>query len=310
MDYGTSLQTIHSDTLHAAIISSLVKIGREIPPGGDFGFTISSLFPYFQKNNNPVYFLPKLKSQSIPSKVLQDSAKKIKKIEWLDIGFFNSHIKGAELFSEDFDTSLLKNGVYLTTQEIDKDFLTKEVTPRVAVPRDYNIQKDAEPFYMERIYFKYESGLYFFAEGNTGVIEDALNILKDEGIGTDRTVGNGFFEWETDTIELSLPESRYITSLSLFLPENDKQISDMLNDAYAAYDLMKRGGWLTDAGFNTLRKNFVYMFTEGSVFVNDISINTQKTLGKIVDLKPEVEHKNIGHPVYRSGKAFFIPVKL
>jgi len=310
MDYGTSMQTIHSDTLHAAIISSLAKIGREIPPGGDFGFTVSSLFPYFQKNNHPVYFLPKLKSQSIPSKKLQDAAKKIKKTEWLDVGFFNRQINGENLFSDDFDTSILKNGAYLTTEDIDSEFLAKEVNPRVSVPRDYNVQKDAEPFYMERIYFKYESGLYFIAEGNTGTIEDALNILKDEGLGTDRTVGNGFFEWETDSIELSLPESKYITNLSLFFPESDNLIGNMLNDDNTVYDFRKRGGWITDAGLNTLRKNFVYMFTEGSIFVNDKSIDTQKTGGKIVDLKPEVEHKSIGHPVYRSGKAVFIPVKL
>jgi CRISPR-associated protein Csm4 len=314
-DYGTSLQTIHSDTLYAAMTSVLAKIGYEIPNDGDFGFTISSLFPYFQKKDEiPVYFLPKLKLQSIPDKELQDDAKKIKKIEWLDVEFFNKQINGDKLFDKDFKTKLLENGKYLTSNKIGKDFISKEVNPRVQVSRDFS--KDAEPFYMERLYFKYQSGMYFIATGEDDklkIVDLALNILKDEGIGTDRTIGNGFFEFDTDEIELDLPKSNKLINLSLFLPENQDQIDELLKGDDIAYDFQKRGGWITDSGLNTFRKNTVQMFSEASVFSYNSIVDTEFVIGKIVDLKPKLNYEHLKvqpHPIWRSGKSLFIPVKI
>ncbi len=306
-DYGTSLQTIHSDTMYSAIISSLAKIGVEIPKNGDFGFSISSLFPYTKADGSDVYFLPKLKSQNIPSAKLLDVTKKIKKVEWLDIDFYNRHINGENLFDEKFNPNQL-SGKYLSVKSIDEKFITKEVNPRVKVSRDWS--EDAEPFYMERIYFKENSGMYFIANGDTSKIDIALNVLKDEGIGTDRTVSNGFFEFEKNEIELKLPDSNYITNLSMFIPENKEQLETLLKSDTVAYNFQKRGGWITDRGLNTFRKNSIYMFNESSVFENDRNINSILVRGKTVDLKPKIEHVSINHPIYRVGKSIFIPVKI
>lgn len=310
-DYGTSLQTIHSDTLYAAMTSVLAKIGVEIPDNGDLGFSISSLFPYYQKTKeeSAVYFLPKLKTQAIPHIDLQDIAKKIKKVEWLDVDYFNKQINGEDLFHKDFKEAQL-GGKYLA-KEVVPDFIQKEVNPRVKVSRDFS--EDAEPFYMERLFFKDLSGMYFIADGNTKKIDLALNILKDEGIGTDRTIGNGFFEYEKSEIEIKLPESDYITNLSLFIPEDQNQMDDLLNGENIAYDFQKRGGWITDSGLNTFRKNTIQMFTEASVFSNKEGGNNLNIKGKIVDLKPKLnfEHLEVKeHPIWRSGRALFIPVKL
>lgn len=314
-DYGTSLKTIHSDTLYAAMTSVLAKIGYVIPDNGDFGITISSLFPYFQKEDEKVvYFLPKLKLQSILAKELQNNAKKIKKIEWLDVEFFNKHINGNELFDSNFDVDLLKNGKYLTKHNIDNEFIVNEVNPRVKVSR--NFSEDAEPFYMERLYFKEKSGLYFIAYGNGDklkIVDLALNILKDEGVGTDRTVGNGFFEFESDSIELNLPQSDKVSNLSLFLPESQNQIDELLKGEHIAYNFQKRGGWITDSGLNTFRKNTVHMFSEASVFSQNNEVNKEFVSGDIVDLKPKINFEHLKmkpHPIWRSGKALFIPVKI
>ncbi len=313
-DYGISLQTIHSDTLYAAMTAVLAIIGAKIPTDGDFGFTISSLFPYYQKDNKPVYFLPKLKLQNIPAFELQNDAKKIKKVEWIDVEFFNKLINGKQLFDKSFDNGLLKNGKYLTKQTIDKDFISKEVNPRVKVSRDFS--EDAEPFYMERLYFKEESGMYFIAIGDAGklkIIDAALKVLKDEGMGTDRTIGNGFFEFSDSVIELDLPKSNKVSNLSLFLPESQEQINELLKGEDIAYDFQKRGGWITDSGLNTYRKNTVQMFSEASVFSLDNSMDKEFVKGKIVDLKPKLdyEHLNVkAHPIWRCGKALFIPVKI
>ena len=81
---------------------------------------------------------------------------------------------------------------------------------------------------MERIFFKDHSGMYFIAEGdNTKLLEKGLEILQHEGIGTDRNVGNGYFEFSKDEIELDLPENaKYSMNLSLFLPEKQEQLTD------------------------------------------------------------------------------------
>jgi len=307
-DYGTSLQTIHSDTLYAAMTSVLAKIGVEIPTDGDLGFNISSLFPFYQKGKeaNAVCFLPKLRTQSIPHPSLQDIAKKIKKVEWLDVDFFNKQINGEDLFPEDFKETQL-SGKYLA-KEVVPDFIQKEVNPRVKVSRDFS--EDAEPFYMERLYFKDNSGMYFIAEGDTKKIDLALNILKDEGIGTDRTIGNGFFEYEKSEIELELPEGNYLTNLSLFIPEDQNQMDELLDGENIAYNFQKRGGWITDSGLNTFRKNTIQMFTEASVFSSKEASSNLDIKGKIVDLKPDIHFKNLEHPIWRSGRALFIPVKL
>ena len=51
-DLGNSQKVIHSDTLYAALMSCLAKRGESLPEDGDLGFTVSSLFPYFQKDKD------------------------------------------------------------------------------------------------------------------------------------------------------------------------------------------------------------------------------------------------------------------
>jgi CRISPR type III-A-associated RAMP protein Csm4 len=306
-DYDKSLSVYHSDSMYAAITAALAKTGHSIPDTGDLGFIVSSLFPYFQKEGKSVYFLPKVKKTDDFD---TDIRKKVKKIEWLDVNFFNKYINGKSLFTADeLDEDVLQDK-YMSGTKIDDKFILKEVNPRVTVSRDFS--KDANPFYMERLYFKYESGLYFIVTGEKfETIEKALNILKDEGIGTDRTIGNGFFEWESAEINLNLPSSEYGTNLSMFIPESKKQLTEMLEDKNAAYSFQKRGGWITDEGLNTFRKNNIYMLNEGSVFKTKISDYSIK--GKIVDLKPNLNYESLGrkeHSVWRNGKAIFIPIKI
>ena len=309
-DYDKTLSVYHSDSMYAAITAVLANVGFDIPKTGDFGFTISSLFPYYQesKNDEPVYFLPRIKKQD---DFLPEERKKVKKIEWLDIDNFNKYINGEKLFKQ--VSSNLFKGKYLTEKNIDKNFISSSVNPRVTVSRTG--QEDARPFYMDRLYFKYQSGMYFIVEGeNTEVMGKALDILKDEGIGTDRTVGNGFFEWEKSEIQLDLPESEYATNLSLFLPKSKEELKKMIPEAdkNIAYSFQKRGGWITEQGLNTFRKNSIYMFDEGSVFKID-DIDNYQVKGCIVDLKPNLDYEHLNkekHPVWRNGKAILIPVKI
>lgn len=309
-DYGVSLKTITSDTMYAALISCLAKLGIEIPNNGDLGCTISSLFPFFQKDKgvDAVLFFPKALKQTFPtSEKAVEERKKVKKVAWLDAQAFSKMLKGEQLF----DDTTIDNiqGEYLTDKEIDKDFISSQVSARVSVSRDG--QEDAKPFYMDRITFKGYSGLYFIADGNVDLLEKALNLLQHEGIGTDRNVGNGYFEYDSTTVELDIPNgSEYALALSSFVPESKEQLQALLDSDDVAYDFQRRGGWITTSPHNTLRKNVIYAFTAASVFKSQCSGVVCK--GEVgVDLKPEISWDDkLEHPIWRCGRALFLPIKL
>ena len=317
-DYGSSQKYLHSDSLYAALTSVLASVGYAIPEDGDLGFQISSLFPFYQKSKDykAVFFFPKLKKQSVSPPKFQEIAKQIKKVEWIDLESFTCLINGQNYMSEnpEITKNCLKSNFFTKINLSVDGFIHSEVAPRVQVPR-YRIDgyaTDAEPFYMERVFFKDYSGLFLMATGdNLDLLDKALHILKNEGIGTDRTIGQGFFELEPDTIEIIHNESDTVTNLSLFCPESKDQLDEMLlenGENVVAYDFKKRGGWITTSPFNTFRKNSVYMFTEGSIFYQQKRTGVM-TKGAIVDLKPRSVN-GLNHSVFRSGKAIFIPVKI
>lgn len=308
-DYSISLKTYQSDAMYAALTSCLAKVGQAIPKDGDLGFSISSLFPFYQEDSTEkraVYFFPKLLKQKLPDLKDLSNTKKIKKVNWLELSAFEQIING-ELQLNDETINIIQ-GDFLSAKKIDKDFISSQVVPRVTVSRDFS--EDAKPFYMDRIYFKEKSGLFFIAIGNTILLDKALEILKEEGIGTDRNIGNGFFDVTTDEIELKMPESTYATNLSMFCPENKEQLQEMLNDEHIAYDFTKRGGWITTPPYNTIRKNTIHMFTPASVFKSADPLSNIIVKGKIVDLNPKSTFPGIEHPIWRNGKSIFIPVKL
>jgi CRISPR type III-A-associated RAMP protein Csm4 len=308
-DYGISLKTIQSDTMYAAITSCLAKIGTEIPADGDLGCTISSLFPFYQKGieDSPVYFLPKPLKQTLPKLSKVEKSKMIKKVSWLDVGYFEKCINGTILFEDEKEIDDIK-GEYLTKENIDKGFICSKVSARVTVSRNY--QEDAVPFYMDRVYFKDSSGLYFIAKGDTTLLERGLNLLQLEGIGTDRNIGNGYFTYQKleKAIKLNLPENtESAMSLSMFIPESKQQLNGLLSKD-VAYDFVRRGGWITTFPHNQYRKNFIYAFLPASIF--SLVISEPCIKGIIADLKPKIEFDEIKHPIWRSGKSIFIPIKI
>jgi len=309
-DYGVSLKSIASDTMYAALISCLAKLGEEIPTDGDLGCTISSLFPFYQKDKedeNAVLFFPKPLKQTLPpSKKAVEERKKIKKVAWLDASYFTKILRGEQLFDEQTIGGNSIQGEFMTDAPIDKDFISSKVSPRVTVSR--NFSEDAKPFYMDRVTFKGYSGLFFIADGDVTRLENALNLLQHEGIGTDRNVGNGYFEYSTDKIEIDVPDAAdFAMSLSSFVPESKKQLQAMLDSDDVAYDFQRRGGWITTPPNNTLRKNVIYTFTSASVFKHQC--DGVETFGRVgIDLKPDLPM--VEHPIWRCGRALFLPINV
>lgn len=315
-DENTSLRTIHSDTLYAALISCLAKAGHSIPQDGDLGFTISSLFPYFQKDENsaPTYFLP------IPLHHKQAEIKdftmlkKVKRVQWVDSSLYGKVLAGKSLFEGTENHSLIQDS-YLSDVQLPEDangsreFVRSEVSQRVTLSSRIG-EEDAKPYYIDKILFRHHAGLFFLAEGETTLLDKALVILSSEGIGTDRNVGLGFFDFTTDSITIDLPEkANHQLALSLLIPASKEQLEMLMSSERVAYDFVRRGGWITTYPYMTLRKNAIYGFLPGSVFHKEME-TACSTIGKIVNLKPEVEGIEIDHPVWRNGKSIMLPINL
>lgn len=303
-DYGISLKTIDSDTIYAALTSCLAKLGETIPENGDLGFTISSLFPYYQKTkeDKPLYFFPKPINAKIPDTA--ENRKQIKKIKYLNADYFSDILSGT---IEEIKDKEHIQGDYLCSEEIDKDFITSKVDQRVRI-EDRTLKEDAEPYFVDKVFFKDYSGMFFIVQGNTTLLDKALPLLAIEGIGTDRNIGNGFFEYTTDTISINIPQkANYFLNLSMFFPESKEQLSALMNDENIAYDIQRRGGWITSYPFQSLRKNVIYGFSAGSVFKKETS--GLETLGKIVDLRPKWNDTNLHH-IFRCGRALILPINI
>ena len=313
-DEGISLNTIQSDTLYAALTACLAKMGEDLPEGGDFKCAISSLFPFYQRKEKAelIYFLPTPLQARLPELKDVALAKKVKKVQWVDSKLYGRLLQGEHFFDgQDGKTNQIQ-GSYLTEtvlpQDKDgsRDFVKSDVMQRASVA-DRTGKGDAMPFYIDRITFRHDSGLYFLAVGDTTLLDKALCLLEKEGLGTDRHVGFGYFDVEEGTLDINTPEKAdHIVSLSLFIPESKEQLAELLDSDVVAYDFIRRGGWITTEPYHTLRKNVIYGFLPGSVFCN---VN-QQVLGKIVDLKPDVGDMTPNHSIWRNGKSIMLPINI
>jgi CRISPR type III-A-associated RAMP protein Csm4 len=302
--YETSESFLRSDTIVAALMAAWGKIGLKDWIGdGIMPFTVSSAFPFYQKGKmQPLLFFPRPK---MPFKVQDQEglvAKDVKKVKWIDQTHFERMINGKSI-----DMNNILHGDYMTGEDFFDDFMVKQVSERVTIPRDRSAE-DSKPFYMERIYFQ-DGGLYFLAMGDhLDRINKALDFLQHEGIGTDRNVGHGFFTYTYKDIELSIPENtQYSMSIGLYCPVSKNVLQEDLGEK-AAYDMVKRGGYITKEGYQTLEKNSVYMMTEGSVFQKSVSIDGHPN----IDLTPTniPESLRPPHRIFRCGRTLFIPVKI
>lgn len=300
-DYGVSLRAIQSDTLYAAVTACLAKTGEHIPDNGDLKCTISSLFPF----KEDTLFLPKPLNYGIPEKISPENLKLIKKAAWLDVKYFEAAIHGKNIFPEN-DTNQYIDGEYMADNiENKRPEIQSSISPRVSVARDG--QNDAVPFYMDRIHFKSGSGLYFIATGDTTLLEIGLNILQNEGIGTDRNVGNGFFTIEKDKLSLNVPDRPGLQMcMSSFIPEDNNQLGEMLIGDNISYDIARRGGWITTFPYNSYRKKYVYSFLPASVFSGGDGTVSEK--GTIINLRPDIPQEPDLHNIWRCGRALFIPI--
>jgi len=294
--YEKSELFLRSDTLLAAVMQTWVLIGKVEwieEYIAEPSFAISSAFPFAKYEGHFNHFFPRPQIEWNLTSYEPSLSKKIKKVKWLDQKYFEQVIQQnpIDIISNQDDLQ----GAFLCTRKMGRIY-QKEMQERVSVPRGN--ESDTTPFTMERLRFSDKSGLYFVVKGDTKRLEIALEILETEGIGTDRNIGNGQFQMKREKIDLKVPTNGdHCMNLGLYCPSPNEL------DAHApiSFALLKRGGWVTSSSGTGLRKFSVNMFQEGSVFKSYSAI-----LGKHdINLSPQ----SLNHPVYRSGRSLFIPVK-
>lgn len=302
-DYSKSEEVLHSDTLWAAIFKSWSILGKSewIEEFVKNEVTISSLMPYIIGEGEEIsYFFPKpLKISHHKDTESKVDRKKLKKIKYWDKAIFEKWLNNKEPTPEPDEVK----GIFWTPNKIDATFLIASVVPRI---RKGTTEADPEIFYTERLYLKEKAGYYALItadEEQCSKITFALEYLKDAGLGSDRNIGNGQFEFLWDTLDINCPDAyNFVYNLGVLAPQNQEVFLEMLGEA-SRYDLIKRGGWISEP-YSNLRKKSVYMFKPASVFHKTAT----QTIGISIDLAPQ--NLDIKHPVYRVGKSFLLPVMI
>jgi CRISPR type III-A-associated RAMP protein Csm4 len=226
----------------------------------------------------------------------------LKKLRYLGIGTWTSLARGETVR---ISPAQIKGGFLVDRGTCFDIPFESQVSQRVSVPRD---EQDPAPFFFDWTFFRPDAGLYCLTDA-TGALFDELvslfKILGETGIGTDRNVGGGKFDIETDSLSLpDVPAANQLVLLSLYIPTSEELSLLHLTDSH--YDLLLRGGFIAgsqEEDLRHLRKRSIYMFNVGSLFPT-----TSPIVGKIVDLAPEWNDPRM-HPVYRSGRPFYLPIK-
>lgn len=324
--YEEGESILHSDTLHGALMASMYKLGR--PTGKDSlpQWKISSAFPFYDEH----YFYPKPMA-ALPFAFFNqqgddqaDFRKDFKKITWIEESLFIKSLAGEEL---KLHQNCRQGGFLVPNRETaqklaEVKIYEKSLTERVTISRHAESGDDSEPFYFEKWFFNPQAGLHFLVETSQWAEQKetllrALTLLADEGIGADRAVGCGHFDFDPDrdveTVHLDLPKGQnYWCNLSLYCPL--KSELEQIDTAQSAFALKKRGGYIAaprESRLLNIRKRSVNMLKEGGVWCSP-----KVPYGKWVNLRPDYTNENKlptevsekMHDIWRDGRALFFPM--
>lgn len=321
---------VHSDTLFSALCNAWAKYhilsSKGIEScGSKFLLSSTSFYSY-----DSDYFLPK---PLVPCAWLNE-LKSLEK-EQLEKILKNTAWVTSEMFLHWLNPNPPKGIFFENPQDLSKKL------DYGALYREHIVAKHAQDrlsgasnlFYETQYAFKnseYDEpcGLYFLVslkdESFKENFDQGLKALSQIGLGGERNFGLGRFEIddiengflcpiEDDGSELAFlfedsPSSqKCLLSLSLPLESEINTLKKVADKNIVRYGLTLRKGWTFSTGnFYQMKRQTVYMFSEGSVFEYDLC-----PAGMIEDVAPldEQKNKNFPHPVFRFGKSFSVPLK-
>lgn len=324
---------IHSDTLFSALCNAWIKFNilkaSELESAGDSISLSSTSFFSNNFNGSPTYFLPKPKIPCVwLENYMGDNKKELEKIlkkaQWIPTKMFEHWLNPkppANVFENKSD-KLSKALAYGSLYQ-------EQVVAKHAQDR---LTSASNLFHQTQYQFKQtDSGLYFFVSFGDNETEEeyktkfneGLKALSQTGLGGERNFGLGRFEVKTgfgellsvENSDLSFlfqqnPQSNALQCLlSLSLPI-DAEINNLQNATEKQkvfYDLTPRKGWtFSSANLYQMKRQTISMFSEGSVFENDLCPK-----GTIANVAPIDSNKQVDfpHSVYRYGKSFTVPLK-
>ncbi|OQA29608.1 MAG: hypothetical protein BWY57_03282 [Betaproteobacteria bacterium ADurb.Bin341] len=298
---------VHSDTLHAALVSSAAAAGASPDELERFRtLRVSSLFPSLGKA--PLYpkpFLP-LPKTGEQRKAADDpkAAKRWKQVRLVSEKVLNAWLLGKQ---EEVEAAVLRDGVASFEKEFPESdwprhgLVTMQRQTGVVVDRD---NAAATPYDRNLVWVNKDEGvgLYCFVEAGDKDgpwLAEAFERLGYAGLGGNRTSGFGAFnlagcapaDWP------ALNCANMFMTLSLYLPTYEEVQASVLEKP-AAYDCVLRGGWIHGVAGTGHTKHALRMCLEGSVF-NKIA----ESHGEVRD----VRHDGDPVPAWRSGLALAIP---
>lgn len=299
-----------SDTLSAALVS----VWRHVAPDTDIAglaanppFVVSSALPWTTiGGKDRALFLPV--PPGLMDKVSSDdpkSRKQIKKIAYMTTEAIKSFLGSSY---PDLKSLLSMDGGVLLTHlpphdhRVTKNYRSFGSRLRVSVDRLGDGPIEGLLFETAASGFSKGSGFAVIAETepeSEKTFEAALRLLGLEGLGADRTCGQGGFAIEA--IDRFVPPDlgkglRLL--LSVYHPTHQEVEEGVLDKG--AYTILERGGWVTAPGASTLRRKTIRVLSEGSV-VADVGGNT---MGDVVLALDNVA----SFSVYRDGRALWVPI--
>ncbi len=336
-DYSHSDKNIFSDSVHAAITQIAIEnnfINSSYENVLDFcnKIVVSNFYLKELEESRNFYYFPfpilwKRQLLELPSvSEAKDSsvAKNIKKLEYIELSALNTINEKDILDLKDFlnDFYFGKDTLFLKSHKPNRSDESKllishevgrNVQSRVYQACDKGSESDRiQPYFVERVYLQPSVHFFFLVQTKDEkvkkIFDESFNVLSQQGIGSDKNVGNGKFSivkcGEPLPMEFQgifgLKNGGCIMNLSLYNPSEEE--IDMVRGGM--YQLVKRGGWITTPPFHTLRKRSVIMIREGSCFkLNDKGLPE----GRVLNISPSW-NAEIRPIVFRSGKSLFIRV--
>jgi CRISPR-associated protein Csm4 len=297
---------VHSDTLHAALVSVAAMRGSPLLNRAET-LRVSSLYPGWAG----LWFLPKpfLRPPGADDTANPLARKRWKAIRLVSEGVLTAWIAGtlteADLAGDAPAGCALLNSEVPPGNHLPHTLVAEETTAAVTVDRR---NAGTAPFDRRGLRVNTAEGgnAHFLVDLEDAEVEefrDLAGLLGEQGLGGERTVGYGRFRVESlepvngGLFAPSKSANAFLT-LSLYLP-TEAEVSAGVLETPAAYDCTLRGGWIHSAGGTPQRKRSLRMCIEGSVF--------RKTAPKHGEVRDAAPASFTRHPVYRSGLAFEIP---
>jgi len=302
IDLENVSERVQSDTLFSALVNAYKELNG-IEKTTEFiqsfieqpKFLISSLFVY----KGDKYFLPRpLIDEHIDKEIKKSFGKDLKKIKWVDPEGF---LKWQKCLDRE-EVERLKG-----LQSEYEDSYSVEIRPRVSLDR---ATCQSNIYHSGFVYFKKDAGLYgivvFWDNDFISQFKNLLEILGEIGLGGEKTYGCGMFEIESfervpdEFKEVLFGDSGNYTLLSLCHP--DPSELPQLKEGDAAYDIVRKRGWITSGRYAMpFKRKSLGFFVEGSVF-------KKKPKGALVDVTPESLPEPLPHRIFRYGYALTAPL--